>query len=91
MPVISTVKAVTAIRMRTSVFGAKELNVGGIIIAMVSRQGPTNIAAPGQGIGQPFENARSIDAVWIKADRFFIGMTRPSIALQCPLSGVKRT
>ena len=38
-------------------------NAGGIIIAIASRQWPTNIAAAGQGIGPPFENARSIDAV----------------------------
>jgi hypothetical protein len=69
MPAISTVKAVTAIRMRTSLFGAKGLNVGGIIIAIVSRQRPTNIAAAGQGIGQPFENARRIDAVGKRPQR----------------------
>ena len=80
------VKVATAIRMRTSPFGANELrtvrNVGGIITAIASRQWPTNIAAAGQGIGQPFENARRIDAVGLRLIGDFIGMTRPSIALQ---------
>ena len=61
------VKVATAIRMRTSPFGANGIrtvrNVGGIITAIASRQWPANIAAAGQGIGQPFENARRIDAV----------------------------
>ena len=57
-------------------------NVGGIITAIASRQWPTNIAAAGQGIGQPFENARRIDAVGLRLIGDFIGMTRPSIALQ---------
>ena len=80
------VKVATAIRMRTSPFGAKGLrtvrDVGGIITAIASRQWPTNIAAAGQGIGQPFENARRIDAVGLRLIGDFIGMTRPSIALQ---------
>jgi hypothetical protein len=91
MPAISTVKAVTAIRMRTSLFGAKGLNVGGIIIAIVSHQRPTNIAAAGQGIGQPFEYARRIDAVGLRLIGDFIGMTRPSIALQMSAFDPKRT
>jgi len=66
----SRVKAVTAIRIRTSPFDAKGLrtvrNVGGTITAIASRQWPTNIAAAGQGIGPPFENARSIDAVVLR-------------------------
>ena len=80
------VKVATAIRIRTSPFGANGLrtvrNVGGIITAIASRQWPTNIAAAGQGIGQPFENARRIDAVGLRLIGDFIGMTRPSIALQ---------
>ena len=79
------VKVATAIRMRTSPFDANGLrtvrNVGGIITAIASRQWPTNIAAAGQGIGQPFE-ARRIDAVGLRLIGDFIGMTRPSIALQ---------
>src|SRR5262249_37761461 len=63
----SPVEAATAIRMHTSPFGAKGLrtvhNVGGLVTAIASRQLATNIAAPGQGFGRPFENARSIDAV----------------------------
>jgi hypothetical protein len=78
--------------MRTSPFGAKGLrtvrDVGGIITAIASRQWATNIAAAGQGIGQPFENAGRIDAAGLRLIGNFIGMTRPSIAL--PLSGVKR-
>jgi hypothetical protein len=66
-----------------SPFGAKGLrtvrDVGGIITAIASRQWPTNIAAAGQGIGQPFENARRIDAVGLRLIGDFIG------------SGVKRT
>src|SRR6187549_161360 len=77
--------------MRTSPFGAKGLrtvrDVGGIITAIASRQWPTNIAAAGQGIGQPFENARRIDAVGLRL--IVIGMTRPSIALQVPAFGRK--
>jgi hypothetical protein len=72
--------------MRTSPFGAKELrtvrNVGGIIIAIASRQWPTNIAAAGQEIGQPFENARRIDAAGLSLIGDFIGVMR--IARQVP-------
>jgi hypothetical protein len=79
--------------MRTSPFGAKGLrtvrDVGGIITAIASRQWPTNIAAAGQGIGQPFENARRIDAVGLRLIGNFIGMTRPSIALQVSAFGRK--
>ena len=79
--------------MRTSPFGAKGLrtvrDVGGIITAIASRQWPTNIAAAGQGIGQPFENARRIDAVGLSVIGNFIGMTRPSIALQVSAFGRK--
>ena len=77
--------------MRTSPFGAKELrtvrNVGGIITAIASRQGATNIAGTGQGIGQRFENARRIEAVGSRLIDNFIGMTRPSIALQVSAFG----
>jgi len=62
----SPVKVAPATRMRMSPFDAKGprtvQDVGGIVIAIVSRQWPTNIAAAGQGFGRPFENARSIDA-----------------------------
>src|SRR5262245_64436333 len=87
------VKGATAIRIRTSPFGAKVLrtvrDVGGIITAIESRQGAANIAATGQGIGQPFENARRIDAVGLRLIGDFIGMTRPSIALQVSAFGRK--
>jgi hypothetical protein len=79
--------------MRTSPFGAKGLrtvrDVGGIIIAIASRPRATNIAATGQGIGQPFENARRIDAVGLRLIGDFIGMTRPSIVLQVSAFGRK--
>ena len=72
--------AYVAIRCATGLRTVR--NVGGIITAIASRQWPTNIAAAGQGIGQPFENARRIDAVGLRLIGDFIGMTRPSIALQ---------
>jgi hypothetical protein len=79
--------------MRTSPFGAKGLrtvrDVGGIITAFASRQWPANIAATGQGIGQPFENARRIDAVGLRLIGDFISVTRPSIALQVSAFGGK--
>ena len=80
------VKAATAIRMRTSPFGAKGprtvRDVGGIITATAGHQGAANIAATGQGIGQPFEDARRTDAVGLRLIGALIGMRHPNIALQ---------
>jgi hypothetical protein len=84
--------------MRTSPFGAKGLrtvrDVGGIITAIASRQWPTNIAAAGQGIGQPFENARRIDAVGLRLIGDFIGSgvkRKCHFALQMTAFDPKRT